>query len=247
MENKKTQELNHLIETLSICEKCKNKKKKNGKDCSLINIFQDKKFCKQIPSIWTDWYNRLDSKIMIIGQDWGPLEEMKKFHEWYLLEKSKQNWKEVIKKEKSLTKKILTNYLIESANSFNYLITKEVLDKIYFTNAILCARKGNNYRSDNIKLKESTLDCSNYLKHQIEIVKPKVILTLGYYPILSLSNIYNFKVEDTLKKIIKDQPEIKINQMILIPLYHPTAQVKKEEQLKQYQRIWKYIGKEDLK
>ena len=168
---------------------------------------------------------------MIIGQDWGPLEEMKKFHEWYLLEKSKQNWKEVI----------------ESSNSFNYLLTCEVLDKIYFTNAILCARKGNNYRGDNIKLKESTLDCSNYLKHQIEIVKPKVILTLGYYPILSLSNIYNFKVEDTLKKIIKDQPEIKINQMILIPLYHPTAQVKKEEQLKQYQRIWKYIGKEDLK
>lgn len=247
MESKKIQEFDYLIEKLSICDKCSNKRKKNGKDCSLINIFQDKKFCKEMPSIWTDWYNRLDSKLMVIGQDWGPYEEMKRFHDEYLLENSKDNWKKVIEKEKSLTKKMLTSYLIESAKSCNISVTKKVLDQIYFTNAILCARKGNNYRGDNIKLKESTLDCSTYLKNQIEIVKPKVIVTLGYYPILSLSNIYNFEIKDTLKKVIEEQPEIKINNIIIIPLYHPTAQVRKEEQLKQYQRIWKYIEKGDLK
>ena len=31
---------------------------------------------------------------------------------------------------------------------------------------------------------------------------------------------------------------------VIIPLYHPVAQIKKEEQLTQYKRIWKYI---DLK
>jgi len=51
---------------------------KNNVDCSLINIYENSKFAKEIPSIWTDWYNRLDSKIMIIGQDWGPFEDMKK-------------------------------------------------------------------------------------------------------------------------------------------------------------------------
>ena len=105
----------------------------------------------------------------------------------------------------------------------------------------MCARKGNNYRGDNIDLKKSTNNCREYLLSQINIVKPKVILTLGYYPLLSLSNIYNFNVEKTLKNTISNSPEIMINDFIIIPLYHPVAQIKKSEQLKQYQRIWKYI------
>ena len=68
------------------------------------------------------------------------------------------------------------------------------LDNIFFTNAIMRARKGNNYRGSNINLKKSTINCSKYLLKQIEIVNPKVILTLGYYPLLSLSNIFNFKI-----------------------------------------------------
>lgn len=76
---------------------------------------------------------------------------------------------------------------------------------------------------------------------QIEIVKPKVILTLGYYPIYSLSKTYNFTICKTLKDTIINYPEIKLKDFIIIPLYHPVAQVKKTEQLEQYKKIWKYI------
>ena len=41
----------------------------------------------------------------------------------------------------------------------------------------MCARKGTNYRGDNINLKQSTNNCSQYLVQQIEIVNPKIILT----------------------------------------------------------------------
>ena len=105
----------------------------------------------------------------------------------------------------------------------------------------MCARQGNNYRGNNIDLKNSTLNCSKYLLEQIEIVKPKVILTLGYYPLMSLSNIFNFKIEKTLKETILNFPEIKINNYVIIPLYHPVAQIRKIEQLEQYKKIWKYI------
>ena len=105
----------------------------------------------------------------------------------------------------------------------------------------MCARQGNNYRSDNIKLKESTLNCSKFLKGQIEIVKPKVILTLGYYPLLSLSTLFNFKIEKTLTDTIKNSPIIKVDDYIIIPLFHPTAQIKKETQLEQYKRIWENL------
>lgn len=226
----KKKQFEEFITKLGKCDKCTNLK---CKEKSLINIYRNYEFSISIPSIWTDWFNRLDSKIMIIGQDWGPYCQMVQFNN--LLDNNKSNWKEIIELEKSNTKKILENYIKESSNG-QYL-----LDDIFITNAIMCARQGNSYRGNNINLKKSTINCSKYLQNQIEIVKPKVILTLGYYPLMSLSKILDFKINKTLKETIKNYPEIKMNNLIIIPLYHPVAQVKKQEQLKQYKRIWKFI------
>ena len=111
----KEQLFDELINSMADCKKCVSLKKKHGKDCSLINIYQNKKFCKNIPSIWTDWFNRLDSKIMIIGQDWGPYADMEKLHNSYLTNPTLENWDYLINSEKSLTKKMLMKYLLESA------------------------------------------------------------------------------------------------------------------------------------
>lgn len=228
----KSEEFQELIQDMGNCSKCINLKCKNK---SLVNIYQDYDFCTNIPSIWTDWFNRLESYIMIIGQDWGPYSDMEKFHK--LLNKDKSNWRILIESEKSNTKKLLDNFIRESSNN------AYTLDNIYITNAIMCARQGENYRGNNINLKKSTLNCSEYLLRQIEIVKPRVILTLGYYPLMSLSKIFGFAIEKTLKETIMKQPEILIKDFVIIPLYHPVAQIKKEEQLKQYKRIWKYLEK----
>lgn len=238
MENNKKEKLDLLFREMSNCNRCCNLVKRNGKDCSLINIYQEPDFYQNIPSIWTDWYQRVDSDMMIIGQDWGPYEEMKKFHDEYLIEKTSKNWNQLIEKEKSLTKKMLTKYLIESSKNTQYEMTESDMKHIYITNAIMCARGGNHYRGDNIMLKESTIHCTPFLKRQIEIVNPKVILTLGYYPLLTLSYIFGFEIENNLTKTIEKTPEIKIGNYRIIPLYHPTAQIKKEQQLSQYRRIW---------
>ena len=219
-----------LLKLMSKCNKCTNFK---CKEKSLINIYNDYNFGSNIPSIWTDWFNRLESKIMIIGQDWGPYNDMEKLNN--LLNEDKSNWKELIESEKSNTKKLLENYIKDSSNN------KYSLNDIFVTNAIMCARQGDNYRGNNIDLKKSTLNCSNFLLRQIEIVKPKVILTLGYYPLMSLSNLMDFEIEKTLKETIKEYLEICKGDYIIIPLYHPVAQIKKSEQLEQYKKIWKYI------
>lgn len=226
----KSKDFELLINTLGRCDKCTNfpcSKK------SLINIYNDYDFSVNIPSIWTDWFNRLDSKIMVIGQDWGPYIDMKRLHDSLNLDKS--NWRELIDSEKSSTKKLLNEYIKISSNG------KYSLNDIFITNAIMCARSGENYRGDNIDLKKSTLNCSCYLLRQIEIIKPKVILTLGYYPLLSLSNLFNFKIEKTLRETINVTPEVVLDDFIIIPLYHPVAQIRKPIQLSQYERIWKYI------
>ncbi len=226
----KKESFDKLLQTMSKCDKCINFK---CKEKSLINIYSDYSFSANIPSIWTDWFNRLDSKIMIIGQDWGPYNDMKKLNN--LLKEDKSNWNELIESEKSNTKKILENYIKESSNS------RYSLNDIFITNAIMCARQEDNYRGNNIDLKKSTLNCSGFLLKQIEIVKPKVILTLGYYPLLSLSNLLNFDIEITLKETIRKYPEINKDGYVIIPLYYPVAQIKKAEQLVQYKKIWNYI------
>ena len=66
-------------------------------------------------------------------------------------------------------------------------------------------------------------------------------MTLGYYSLLSLSKIFNFEIKNTLKETIALLLEIKIKNYVIIPLYHPVAQIKKDVQLKQYDRIWKYL------
>lgn len=205
-----------LLNDMSKCKKCESIYSKNNIDCSLINIYKNLELAKNIPSIWTDWYNRIDSKIMIIGQDWGPFEDMKKLNEKYLEQPTKENWKKLIEEEKSLTKKQLTKYLVESSKG--KIIS---IDDIYITNAIMCGRKGNNYRGNNINLKCSTLNCKGFLYRQIEIVKPKVILTLGYYPLYSLANIYKFKIEENLFKTIEKYPIIEIEDFIIVPFIIP--------------------------
>lgn len=231
----KKQAFDNLISSLSNCSNCQNLKSSKN-DCSLINIFKNQEFAKNIPSIWTDWYNRLDAKVMIIGQDWGPYEDMKKLNLAYCQNKNNKNWQYLIEQETSLTKKQLTKF-IEISSKGKY----KNLDKFYITNSILCARQGSYYRSNNINLKKSTHLCVNYLKEQINIIKPQVILTLGYYPLMALSEIFNFQLNKTLKECIKSMPIIRVEKYTIIPLYHPVAQVKKEEQLAQYEKIWENL------
>ena len=238
----KKEELDNLFFNMSKCIKCTNLISCKGNDYSLINIFADKKFYKTIPSIWTDWYNRLNSKIMLIGQDWGPYEDMNRFHNLYITNPSKENWKNIIEQEKSMTKKLLIRYLIQSAKQNSICIDSSFLDSIFITNAIMCARKGTSYRGNNINLKQSSYNCSEFLQKQIEIVAPQIILTLGYYPLYSLSEIYAFSIYPTLSENINTYEVFKFDSFVIIPLYHPVAQIKKEEQLKQYSKIWKYYN-----
>ncbi len=180
------------------CKRCLSMVSKNNIDHSLINIYEDSTFARGIPSIWTDWYNRLDSKIMIIGQDWGPFEDMKRLNEKYLENPTKESWVKIMEEERSLTKKQLTKYMVESSNG---KITS--IDDIFITNAIMCARKGSNYRGNSINLRCSTLNCKGFLLRQIKIIKPKIILSLGYYPLLSLLEIFNFEMKGTLGDVLK--------------------------------------------
>lgn len=234
MMNKK-EDFDKLLDDVSKCQCCKNLAV-YGKDKSLYNVFKDRDKDFVIPSIWTDWKNRLDAKVMVIGQDWGPYKEMLDLYFEYAKDMSKEKYQELMDSEKSRTKKNLVEFMVTSSKG-----KISNLDDIYITNAILCGRMGDSYRGDDIDLKKSTMYCSKFLERQIDIVKSKVIVTLGFYPLMALANIWDFEIGKNLKETILNYPIIEVNGYVIIPMYHPVAQVRKEEQLSRYELIWKYI------
>ena len=82
------------------------------------------------------------------------------------------------------------------------------INKILFTNIIKCSSPNNS----NI-LKSEIENCSCYLEEQIKLIKPKLILTFGSE---ALKYFGNYNLKDCFLK------EIKINDFIVIPLYHPS-------------------------
>lgn len=243
----KKKEFNKLIKDMGNCDKCINIFKKTNKkliDCSLINIYKDEEICLNIPTIWTDWYSRIESDIMIVAQDWGNYTDMLKYREEYidLLASDEDAWKTIVRRPDTLIHKKLYKFLKKSAELEHYPLEDNFMDNIYMTNAVMCARQGTSYKdTKNFDIKPCTLNCTNFLKKQIDIVKPKIIVALGFYPLLALSKIYNFEINtnhnDNLTIIKKDN-------ITIIPTYHPTAQVKEENQLNIYRNIWKEVQNE---
>jgi DNA polymerase len=90
-------------------------------------------------------------------------------------------------------------------------------DDVFITNAVLCNpqdKGGNNSKPR----KQELINCSNYLKETLELIKPEIIVTLGKIALEALKYItphdYGF-AENVAKKL-------KWNNIYLFPLYHPS-------------------------
>lgn len=84
------------------------------------------------------------------------------------------------------------------------------IEDTYFLEAIKCYPKDRKY------LKKCSNNCRKFLYKQLEIIKPKIILSLGDSATKSILDIKYKKYSDIVGK------KFKINNYILIPIYHPS-------------------------
>ncbi|MDD3466465.1 MAG: uracil-DNA glycosylase family protein [Campylobacterales bacterium] len=106
----------------------------------------------------------------------------------------------------------------QAGHNFEELIEFAGLSRqdIFVTNAVLCNpkdEKGNN----STPTKEEILKCSSFLERQIDVLKPKIIVTLGATALYSLSLIHEHRL--SVKENVRT-----LNywgNYKLIPLYHP--------------------------
>ncbi len=89
--------------------------------------------------------------------------------------------------------------------------------EIYITNVVKC-RPPNNRNP----FKDEIEKCFPYLKKQIEIIKPKIIVTLGNFAAQTILNFYGFKFE-SISKMRGKIFESPLHKIKILPTYHPAA------------------------
>lgn len=88
-------------------------------------------------------------------------------------------------------------------------INRKVLDTS-FLEAVKC------YPLDRKNLKVCSLNCKQYMMKQIDIIKPKIIITLGEFPTRTLLDFKFKKFGDVVGNIYET------NDYKILPIYHPS-------------------------
>jgi uracil-DNA glycosylase family 4 len=126
-----------------------------------------------------------------------------------------------------------------SGHNFEDLLSFSNIDrnKIYVTNAVLCNpkdKKGNNSTPINQEIK----NCSSFLKQQIELINPKIVVTLGAKALQALSHIHEHNL--TLKESTRTS-NTWFNR-ILIPCYHPGQRAMIHRSMANQRSDYQFIG-----
>jgi uracil-DNA glycosylase len=116
-------------------------------------------------------------------------------------------------------------------------------DSLFITNAVLCNPRrdtGANRQPTNAEVR----NCSGFLRRQIEILDPKIIVTLGAVSLAALRLVEYHEL--SLKESVGQVHEW--NGRLLVPVYHPSPQVlashrREAAQLRDYKAIARALKK----
>lgn len=210
----------------------------------LVNQFRLNKF---IPNKWFDWSVTKQTKIMIVGQDWGPYIFLKKYIDRYEINSKKDGFdynQFLFETFSSRTEKMVLQFLQKSYKE-KYGRDMHITDwqKFIFTVAEFFCRSGTKFRGDeNFDTKGIELSLP-FLKRQIEIIKPKIILTLGDMALKQVIKAMDIEVNyKNLTKFIEeteDKKYIVYKQTIIIASFHPAAHVDPKMIYERVAMVWK--------
>jgi hypothetical protein len=152
---------------------------------------------------WSKWQGNLNAEIMLIGQDWGS-------EKYYLDYKGNH-------KDSSITNSRMKEAFELIGIKIGYPSSPNHDAPCFFTNVVLGLKQGN--KSNPIKGKWVKEHAEEFLVPNIEIIDPKIIITLGKPAYESIANIYGLQKEN-LAQIIDKNP-FKLNDgKLLFAMYH---------------------------
>lgn len=192
---------------------------------------------------WSRWQGKLDAPLMVVGQDWGGTRYFKD--------------NRGLDKPRNFTNLALVELIKLAGFSIQDIYLPQGQNVLFFTNAILCLKEGNLDAKVNKKWYEK---CDLFLRRQIEIVNPVVVVGLGekaYRAILKSFGMNVMKESDPLKpEVERKEGRMLPNGSRVFAVYHcsPNVQRRKqpktgkpirtlEEQEKDWLRIRRFLEK----
>jgi len=131
-----------------------------------------------------------------------------------------------------------------TGRNFEWLLTRAgfLRKDVFVTNAVLCNPldpKGRNTPPTLLEIK----NCSSYLRAQIQLINPAVLVTLGAVALKSIVFLYGARL--TLS--IHHRQLIPLGHRVLIPLFHPSPRVmntrrSRSEQLQDFQFLRRLLA-----
>ena len=219
-----------------------------------------------VPSMWTDWASRLEAKIVVVGKDWGTWNGPRGVN------KHRQTYEERVRasgddKDLAIWRKMIRKYGWEDNSSRNVIeffmgsarfegveLPEDFMGGVYVTNPVLCARANgtafsgsNNF--DAVRSVNNCCDDKKFLKRQLEIVKPVIVVALGEVALRGLG-LFEGSLHNTIESLhASDKFYISKNYyglpLNVVPVYHPAARPRDRtclEQMQDYWFIWKALS-----
>ena len=183
MDHDKAQQYAELVEQRKACRACYEGKPDSG----LINPAEYPSFDSTQIGPWSVWQSDLNADLLIIGQDWGDKKTFEKIQG---------------KNEESPDKYIFPTdeNLVEFLRMIDIEVGHPLKEPkprapVFFTNAVLCLKTGS---MTAVVKDEWRQECGKrFLRRLIEIVHPKLVITLGEVAYRSVAELYG-KPRDSL-------------------------------------------------
>jgi uracil-DNA glycosylase family 4 len=129
----------------------------------------------------------------------------------------------------------------KAGHNFEELLAFAGLDRsaIFVTNAVLCNPKssaGNNSTPN----KSEVANCSSYLKAQLELIKPRIVVTLGSVALEAINALepHGLRLSEAVRTARTWRGAI------LIPIYHPGARAMIHRSMANQRSDYQFIGEQ---
>lgn len=186
---------------------------------------------------WSAWHGDLNADFMVIGQDWGDIEYYIQFRNQDVGEFEQDN-------KTNINLRTLFQCIDPKIDIFD-LVTSV---KLFFTNSLLCYKEGK--MAQPTRAAQHRICSELYLQKLIEIVEPKVIITLGEKAFSGLWKL-NFKMDRKLTSekymdlVERGELSLYLNdlQISAFPVVHPGPLGIRNRNFALQKEDWYKIGK----
>ncbi len=216
----KQQAYRSLVEQRKLCTQC------DSLQCELKNpsmAFNGQYDTSEIGH-WTDWQGDLDARMMIVGQDWGDARTLE-------IQKGKCNV------DNSATNRALMKLIQIAGIKVDENNIGEKNPDLFFTNAILCM-KTNGGLAGKVKSAWFRNCVRQFLMPLIEIVQPKVIVTLGEKATQSLLRGYGYKGIKFKALVEQESPIVVGSNIAVFPVFHCGSLGQRNRPFEQQKSDW---------